>query len=76
MGLIDEMTVAENQAKMANIIAYAPTNPEAYKGIKPDVLPWLATAPDNAKQGFLINAEYYRDNLKSLQERWLAWRRA
>ena len=33
MRLIDTMTVAENQAKVANLIAYSPTNLEAYKTI-------------------------------------------
>ena len=76
MKLIDQMTVAENQAKLANLIAYAPTNPDAFKGIDPQIAPWLSTAPDNVKKGFLINAEYWRDNLKKNQERWTAWKLA
>ena len=35
MALIDEMTVAENQAKLANLIAYSPTNPDAFKTVDP-----------------------------------------
>jgi len=76
MKLIDVMTQPENQAKLANMIAYAPTNPAAFSGIDPQIAPWLSTAPDNVKQGFLINAEYWRDNLKKLQERWTAWKLA
>ena len=76
MHLIDVMTLPENQAKLANIIAYAPTNPAAFKGIDPQIAPWLSTAPDNVKRGFLINAEFWRDNLKKLQERWAAWKLA
>jgi putative spermidine/putrescine transport system substrate-binding protein len=76
MKLIDVMTLPENQAKLANMIAYAPTNPAAFTGIDPQIAPWLSTAPDNVKQGFLINAEYWRDNLKTLQERWTAWKLA
>lgn len=76
MKLIDVMTEAQNQAKLANMIAYAPTNPAAFSGIDPQIAPWLSTAPDNVKQGFLINAEYWRDNLKKLQERWTAWKLA
>jgi putative spermidine/putrescine transport system substrate-binding protein len=76
MKLIDVMTQPENQAKLANMIAYAPTNPAAFSGIDPQIAPWLSTAPDNVKQGFLINAEYWRDNLKRLQERWTAWKLA
>ncbi len=74
MHLIDTMTQADNQAKLANMIAYAPTNPAAFKGIDPKIEPWLSTAPDNAKQGFIINAEYWRDNLRPLTERWNNWK--
>ncbi|GGF39591.1 ABC transporter substrate-binding protein [Aliidongia dinghuensis] len=76
MRLIDGMTQPENQAKLANMIAYAPTNPAAFAKIDPAIAPWLPTAPDNVKRGFLINAEYWRDNLKKLQERWTAWKLA
>ena len=74
MHLIDTMTVAENQAKLANMIAYAPTNPAAFQAIDAKIEPWLSTAPDNAKKGFVINAEYWRDNLKPLMERWNNWK--
>lgn len=74
MMLIDTMTQPENQAKLANLIAYAPTNPAAFKSIDPKVEPWLSTAPDNIRQGFVINAAYWRDNLKRLQERWAMWK--
>jgi putative spermidine/putrescine transport system substrate-binding protein len=74
MALIDSMTVAENQAKVANLIAYSPTNPKAFADIDKEVAPWLSTNPDNAKQGFIINAEYWRDNLQKLQERWESWK--
>jgi len=74
MHLINTMTLADNQAKLANMIAYAPTNPAAFKGIDPKIEPWLSTAPDNVKQGFVINAEFWRDNLKPLTERWNNWK--
>ncbi len=74
MALIDSMTIAENQAKVANLIAYSPTNPKAFANIDKEVAPWLSTNPDNAQQGFIINAEYWRDNLQKLQERWESWK--
>lgn len=74
LGLIDEMTLAENQAKLANMIAYSPTNPEAFSMIDPKIAPWLSTNPENAKQGFVINAEYWRDHLEDMAERWEAWK--
>lgn len=73
-GLIDEMTLAENQAKLANLIAYSPTNPDAFKMIDPKIAPWLSTEPQNASQGFLMNAEYWADNLRKVTERWDAWK--
>jgi len=74
MRLIDVMTLPDNQAKLANLIAYAPTNPAAFSAVDPQIAPWLSTQPENIKRGFVINAEYWRDNLKRLQERWAAWK--
>ena len=74
MRLIEVMTLPDNQAKLANLIAYAPTNPAAFGAVDPQIAPWLSTQPDNIKRGFVINAEYWRDNLKRLQERWTAWK--
>ncbi len=74
MILIDTMTQAENQAKLANMIAYAPTNPAAFKAVDQTVEPWLSTAPANVQKGFVINAAYWRDHLKPLQERWNTWK--
>jgi putative spermidine/putrescine transport system substrate-binding protein len=74
MALIGEMTVAENQAKLANLIAFSPTNPDAFKTIDPAVLPWLCTNPENASKGFISNAEYWRDHYEALAERWVAWK--
>ena len=74
MVLIDTMTQAENQAKLANMIAYAPTNPAAFKSIDAKVEPWLSTAPENVKKGFVIDADWWRNNLKAMQEKWNNWK--
>lgn len=74
MALVDTMTMADNQAKLANMIAYAPTNPAAFKDIDKAIEPWLSTAPENVEKGFVINAEYWRDNQNALIERWSAWK--
>jgi putative spermidine/putrescine transport system substrate-binding protein len=76
MRLIDTMTVAENQAKVANMIAYSPTNLEAYKWIDAKLEPWLCTTPENTKKGFVMSQAFWRDNLKELTERWTAWKLA
>jgi hypothetical protein len=76
MALIAEMTLAESQATVSNIMPLAPTNPESFKLIKKEVAPWLSTEPANVAQGFAINEEYWRDNYKTLAERWTAWKLA
>ncbi|SMF36468.1 putative spermidine/putrescine transport system substrate-binding protein [Tistlia consotensis] len=73
-GLIDEMTVAENQAKLANMIAYSPTNPDAFASIDKEIAPWLSTKPENAAKGFVINAEFWRERLDELAQRWSEWK--
>ncbi len=76
MALINTMTEAANQARLANLIAYSPTNPAAFKDIDPKVTPWLSTAPGNVEKGFVIDAAYWRDHLKANRERWAAWKLA
>jgi putative spermidine/putrescine transport system substrate-binding protein len=75
-GLIDEMTVAENQAKLANMIAYSPTNPDAFEMIDAEIVPWLSTSPENAAKGMLIDASFWEDRLASMAEQWEAWKLA
>ncbi|MGF7159245.1 putative spermidine/putrescine transport system substrate-binding protein [Rhodoligotrophos appendicifer] len=74
MGLIDEMTVAENQAKLANMIAYSPTNPEAFKDIDPAIAPWLSTSKENAAKGFVIDAVFWQDHLEKYTTIWEEWK--
>ncbi|HEV2550249.1 MAG TPA: ABC transporter substrate-binding protein [Stellaceae bacterium] len=74
MALIDEMTLPEHQAKVAELMALAPTNPDAFKLISPSLSPWLSTTPENAKKGFLVNEEYWKDHYKDLAEKWEAWK--
>lgn len=74
MALINEMTLPEQQAKVAELMAMSPTNPEAFKLISPSLSPWLSTNPANAKQGFLVNWDYWKDHYKPLSERWEAWK--
>lgn len=65
---------AENQALMANTIAYAPVNPAAFAMVNGEVMPWLSTTKENANKGFLIDANYWRDNLEEMTERWNEWK--
>lgn len=74
MALINEMTLPEHQAKVANLMALAPTNPDAFAMINDEVSDWLPTNPDNAAKGFVVNADYWRDNYEDLAARWEEWK--
>src|SRR4051794_15346160 len=76
MALVDAMTGPEAQAKVANLMALAPTNPDAFKMIEDRVKPWLTTNPEYGSKGLLTNEIYWRDNLKSLSQRWEQWKLA
>jgi putative spermidine/putrescine transport system substrate-binding protein len=73
MQFIQFASQPEGQAMMANEIAYAPTNPAALKLVDPKVAPWLSTTPGNREKGILIDVSYWRDNLKTVSERWNQW---
>lgn len=74
MALINQMTTKEAQAKVANLMALAPTNPDAFALIDEAVKPWLATNPEYANKGMLVNEKYWKSNLKPLSERWAQWK--
>jgi putative spermidine/putrescine transport system substrate-binding protein len=73
MAFIQFASQPEQQAIMANEIAYAPTNPDAIPLIDPDIVPWLSTSPGNREKGILVNVEYWQENLKTVSERWTQW---
>lgn len=76
MALINAMTGAEPQARVANLMAMAPTNPDAFRLIDESVKPWLTTNPGYEGKGILTNEIYWRDNLKLLSQRWEQWKLA
>lgn len=76
MALINKMTTKESQAKVANLMALSPTNPEAFALIDEAVKPWLTTNPSYAQKGMLLNENYWKTNLKPLTERWTKWKLA
>lgn len=76
MALVNAMTAPEAQAKVANLMALAPTNPDAFKLVDEAVKPWLTTNPAYVGKGLLTNEIYWRDNLKALSERWEQWKLA
>lgn len=72
--LLDEVTDAANQAKMANLLAYAPTNPEAFATINPEIAPWLSTESGNAAKGMSVDAEFWQTRLEEMTEQWEEWK--
>lgn len=74
MQFMTHVTRPENQARMANRLAYAPTNLDAFEMIDEEVKPWLSTHPDNTARGILISIDYWRDNLDALAKRWTEWK--
>jgi len=74
MALINESTLPESQAVIANAMATAPTNPAAFALIDEAAKPWMATNPAYDKFSMLINEAYWRDNFKELSDRWAKWK--
>jgi putative spermidine/putrescine transport system substrate-binding protein len=64
---------ADRQADQTNYISYGPGNKNAIPNINPNILTHLPTNPDNMKTGFIINAQFWADNLDTLRERFNVW---
>jgi putative spermidine/putrescine transport system substrate-binding protein len=74
--LIDYVTRPEPQAAFANLMVFSPTNPDAFRLIRPELHDWLATNPAYADKVVLQDGAYWRDNLDAVNRRWNAWRLA
>lgn len=64
---------AERQADQTNYISYGPGNKEAIANTNPAIKPDLPTNPDNMKDGFIVNAKFWGDNLDAMRERFNVW---
>lgn len=64
---------ADRQADQTNYISYGPGNKEAIANTNPKITPDLPTNPDNLKNGFIVNAKFWGDNLDALRERFNVW---
>ena len=64
---------ADRQADQTNYISYGPGNKLAIADTNPKITPDLPTNPDNMKNGFVINAKFWGDNLDALRERFNVW---
>lgn len=72
MKAIEIMSRPEVQARIALYINYGPANVKAFEtGVIPeDVAQKLPSYPDNAAQGFILDANYWAENLDSLTQRF------
>ena len=76
------MTSSEMLAGSAKYIAYAPWRKSSlefikkgepwYKDGKTEMMPQMPTAPQNTKNFFLVNAEFWADNETEINEKWEA----
>lgn len=58
---------------LSRYIAYAPTRKSAIAKIDPAILQNLPTAPDNFRNPLQIDANFWADNLDSINKRFQAW---
>lgn len=72
MKAIEIMSRPEVQARISNYINYGPANADAFEtGVIPeDVAKALPSHPDNAAKGFVLDADYWADNLDDLTRRF------
>jgi putative spermidine/putrescine transport system substrate-binding protein len=76
MKFINYAIQANRQADLVKYAgaAFAPTNGKALPLIDPKLRPLLASHPDNLKQGFLLNGNWWGPNLDKVQEQFNEWR--
>lgn len=72
MKAIEIMSRPEVQARISLFINYGPANADAFKTgvIKPEVAASLPSAPENAKKGFVLDANYWAANLDELTKKF------
>lgn len=77
---IEFATRAERQAAFANLIAFGPSNINAYKLIPEERGRRLPSHPDHLASGVRLNARWYGEvgsdgltNAERLRDRWNAW---
>jgi putative spermidine/putrescine transport system substrate-binding protein len=63
----------DRQADQTNYISYGPGNKQAITNTNPQIVPDLPTNPENMKNGFIVSAKFWADNLDSLRERFNIW---
>lgn len=72
MKAVQIMSRPDVQARIALFINYGPANAQAYDTgvIKPEVAAALPSSPENAKKGFVLDANYWAAHLDELTKRF------
>jgi putative spermidine/putrescine transport system substrate-binding protein len=70
---IDFACQPENQAALAKLIPYGPSNRQAFKSIPADVAARLPSSPENRQKAFLQSGKWWADNRAMVSERWSQW---
>ena len=61
------------QADQTHYISYGPANADAIPNVDPTILPNLPTAPDNMKNAFFTDPQFWGDHGDDLRQRFTAW---
>ncbi len=72
MQFINYALQPERQAKLADLVAFGPTNPKAIPLIKPNVAALLPAA--HWSKGVLLSGNWWGTNLQKVTEQWNEWR--
>lgn len=70
---VDYCLSAEAEAKWSELKYYAPTNPQAYNYIDPEMLPYFTTYGENGKTAFYCDVDYLIENNERDTEQWLLY---
>lgn len=74
MQFINYALKPERQAKLADLIAFGPSNTKAIPLIEPKVAKLLPAYPENWSKGVLMSGDWWGDNLQKVTEQWNEWR--
>ena len=70
MGLLHEMSKAENQAKAAEIIPYTGPSPDIAKSIAADAIDQYPTSNNNKAVQVLADPSWTSEHAKEIEQRW------
>ena len=73
MRLVASFSIPERQARLAELIAYGPTNRLAFKHLSVERAREMPSGPENEKRGFWVSDQWWADNGGDVATRWSKW---